>query len=217
LASPEPLPGPGAADSAARPKLINIANVLTMLRLALVPVFVAFLMMGGTGWRITAFVVFGVASATDLLDGELARRGGLITDFGKIADPIADKALTGSALIALSVLGEVAAWITTIILTRELGVTFLRLWVIRRGVIPASRGGKVKTLLQMVAIGLYVLPIGLSLLKTVIMGAALVVTVLTGADYVVRAVRLRRAVPRALAGGSLPGESLTGGHIGSGQ
>lgn len=217
MASPDPLAGPDAADSAVRPRLINIANALTMLRLALVPVFVAFLTMGGTGWRITAFAVFGVASATDLLDGELARRGGLITDFGKIADPIADKALTGSALIALSVLGEVAAWITTIILTRELGVTFLRFWVLRRGVIPASRGGKVKTLLQMVAIGLYILPIGLSLLKMAIMGAALVVTVLTGADYVVRAVRLRRAVPRSLAGGSVSDESLAGGHIGSGQ
>src|SRR5262249_44870217 len=139
LASPEPLASPDAADSAARPSLINIANALTMLRLALVPVFVAFLMTGGTGWRITAFAVFGAASATDLLDGELARRGGLITDFGKIANPIADKALTGSALIALSVLGEVAAWVTAIILARELGVTLLRFWVIRRGVIPASR------------------------------------------------------------------------------
>jgi CDP-diacylglycerol--glycerol-3-phosphate 3-phosphatidyltransferase len=188
-----------------------------MLRLALVPVLVVFLMMGGTDWRIAAFVVFGAASITDLLDGELARRGGLITDFGKIADPIADKALTGSALIALTVLGEVAGWVTATILVREVGVTLLRFWVIRRGVIPASRGGKVKTLLQIVAIGLYILPIGLSLLKLVIMGAALVVTVLTGADYVVRAVRLRRAVPGHQVGGQVPGDNLAGGHLGSGQ
>jgi CDP-diacylglycerol--glycerol-3-phosphate 3-phosphatidyltransferase len=217
LPGPEPLAGPEATNTAARPRLINIANVLTMLRLALVPVFVVFLMMGGTGWRIAAFVVFGVASATDLLDGELARRGGLITDFGKIADPIADKALTGSALITLTVLGEVAGWVTAMIVARELGVTLLRFWVIRRGVIPASRGGKVKTLLQMVAIGLYILPIGLSLLKTTIMGAALVVTVLTGADYVVRAVRLRRAVPGRQAGGSVSDESLARGRIGGVQ
>lgn len=188
-----------------------------MLRLALVPVFVVFLMMGGTGWRIAAFVVFGAASVTDLLDGELARRGGLITDFGKIADPIADKALTGSALIALSVLGEVAGWVTAIILARELGVTLLRFWVIRRGVIPASRGGKLKTLLQMVAISLYILPVGVGVLTMAIMDAALVVTVLTGADYVVRAVRLRRAVPGHQADGSVSGGSLTRGHIGTGQ
>jgi len=166
-----------------------------MLRLALVPVLVVFLMTGGTGWRIAAFVVFGAASVTDLLDGELARRGGLITDFGKIADPIADKALTGAALIALSVLGEIPVWVTTVILVREVGVTLLRFWVIRRGVIPASRGGKIKTLLQMVAIGLYILPIGVGPLKAAIMAAAVVATVVTGGDYVVRALRLRRAVP----------------------
>ena len=87
-------------------------------------------------------MVFGVASATDFLDGELARRRGLITDFGKIADPIADKALTGSALIMLSSLGELSWWVTGVILFRELGITVLRFWVIRHGVIAASRGGK---------------------------------------------------------------------------
>ena len=140
------------------PGLVNVANALTLLRLALVPVFVLFLVAGGPGWRIAAFVVFAVASITDILDGELARRRGLITDFGKIADPIADKALTGSALVTLSVLGELSWWVTAIILFRELAVTGLRFWVIRRGVIAASRGGKVKTLLQVIAISLYVLP-----------------------------------------------------------
>jgi CDP-diacylglycerol--glycerol-3-phosphate 3-phosphatidyltransferase len=162
------------------------------MRLALVPVFVAFLAAGGTEWRILAFFVFGVASATDLLDGELARRSGMITDFGKIADPIADKALTGSALVTLSALGELSWWVTGVIIVREVGVTLLRFWVIRHGVIPASRGGKIKTVLQMLAIGLYILPIHIGWVRPAIMGAAVAVTLVTGADYVARAVRLRR-------------------------
>ena len=102
--------------------------------------------------------MFLVASLTDLLDGRIARQRGLITDFGKIADPIADKALTGAALVTLSVQGQLAWWVTAVILARELGVTALRFWVIRHGVIAASRGGKIKTLLQVLAISLYVLP-----------------------------------------------------------
>jgi CDP-diacylglycerol--glycerol-3-phosphate 3-phosphatidyltransferase len=173
---------------------VNIANALTVLRLALVPVFLYFLLAGSTSDRAIAFVAFAVASATDLLDGEIARRRGLITDFGKIADPIADKALTGSALITLSYLGDLAWWVTIVIVVRELFVTGLRFWVIRRGVIAASRGGKVKTMLQIVAIGLYVLPWHVALFQETVMGAALVVTVITGADYTARAIRLRRAV-----------------------
>jgi CDP-diacylglycerol--glycerol-3-phosphate 3-phosphatidyltransferase len=139
-------------------------------------------------------VAFAVASVTDLLDGELARRRSLITDFGKIADPIADKALTGSALITPSYLGELPWWVTCIIVFRELGVTALRFWVIRRGVIAASRGGKIKTLLQVIAISLYVLPWHIQVVREIFMGAALVVTVVTGVDYTLRAIRLRRAV-----------------------
>jgi len=176
----------------AGPGLINLANGLTVLRLVLVPVFVALLVADSTSSRIAAFVVFGVASFTDLLDGELARRHGWITDFGKIADPIADKALTGSALVTLSALGALSWWVTGIIMVREVGVTLLRFWVIRRGVIPASRGGKVKTVLQIVAIGLYILPVDLGLVRGVVMLAAVVVTLITGADYVVRAIQLRR-------------------------
>ncbi|MGH3305463.1 MAG: CDP-diacylglycerol--glycerol-3-phosphate 3-phosphatidyltransferase [Streptosporangiaceae bacterium] len=178
----------------AAPGVVNVANALTVARLALVPVFVWFLLAGGTGDRAIAFVAFAVASVTDLLDGELARRRSLITDFGTIADPIADKALTGSALITLSYLGELPWWITCVIVTREVGVTALRFWVIRRGVIAASRGGKVKTMLQIIAISLYVLPWHVDVVRAVIMGAALVVTVVTGADYTARAIRLRRAV-----------------------
>ena len=192
---------PEASGTPAAPGLVNVPNGLTVLRLVLVPVFVMFLVTGGTASRIAAFVVFAVASVTDLLDGELARRNGLITDFGKIADPIADKALTGSALITLSVLGELSWWVTGIIMVREIGVTLLRFWVIRHGVIPASRGGKIKTVLQMLAIGLYVLPINIGWVRAAIMAAAVVVTLMTGADYVARAVRLRRAVPRHPAEG----------------
>jgi CDP-diacylglycerol---glycerol-3-phosphate 3-phosphatidyltransferase len=195
-AQPAP-PGPPAPSRPALPGpgLVNVANALTVLRLVLVPVFVACLLAGGTGWRVAAFVVFGVASVTDLLDGRLARSRGLITDFGKIADPIADKALTGAALVTLSALGELAWWVTVVILAREISVTLLRFWVIRRGVIAASRGGKLKTLLQVVAIALYVLPGPPAVVREVVMAAAVAVTVVTGIDYGVRAVRLHRRPP----------------------
>lgn len=176
--------------------LWNVANVLTMVRIVLVPVFVAFLLAGGTVWRLAALATFCVASLTDLLDGRLARSRGLVTDFGKIADPIADKALTGAALITLSALGELPWWVTALIMAREIGVTALRFAVIRRGVIAASAGGKLKTVLQIAAICLYLLPPSLSpypIIREVVMGAALVITVVTGADYVVRAARLSRA------------------------
>jgi CDP-diacylglycerol--glycerol-3-phosphate 3-phosphatidyltransferase len=176
----------------------NIANGLTVFRLVLVPVFVLVLFAGGghdTLWRVLAWAVFAVASVTDRIDGEIARKRNLITEFGKLADPIADKALVGAALIGLSVLHELPWWITIVMLVRELGVTLLRFWVIRHGVIPASRGGKVKTLLQGVATGLFVLiPIG-SWLKPIawaFMAAAVVVALATGVDYVARAIRLRR-------------------------
>ena len=186
-------PEAGVAPPAAPVGLVNVANMLTIARICLVPVFVVCLAQGGTGWRLAALAAFGGASLTDLLDGELARRRGLVTDFGKIADPIADKALTGAALITLSVIGELPVWVTALILIRELGITALRFAVIRRGVIAASQGGKLKTLLQIIAICLYVLPpsFGLPvLIREVVMGAALVVTLVTGVDYVVRAVRM---------------------------
>ena len=178
------------------PGLVNVANVLTVVRILLVPVFVACLLAGGTAWRLAALVTFCVASLTDLLDGRLARRRGLVTDFGKIADPVADKALTGAALICLSALGELPWWVTGVIMFREIGVTVLRFWVIRRGVIAASRGGKLKTLLQVLAICLYLLPPTLSppeIVRGLVMAAAVVVTVVTGVDYVQQAMRLRRS------------------------
>ena len=183
----------------------NIANAFTVARLVLVPVF-AWLLLHGDGQdpagRVAAFVTFVVAVATDRIDGDLARRRGLITDFGKIADPIADKALIGAALVILSALGELSWWVTLIVLTREIGITVLRFVVIRHGVMPASRGGKAKTVLQSVAIGLYVLPLSGAgeTLAAVVMALAVLVTVVTGLDYLVRAARLRRTSPRALSG-----------------
>jgi CDP-diacylglycerol---glycerol-3-phosphate 3-phosphatidyltransferase len=195
-----PLTNSDARNSPATPRLVNLPNGLTVLRLFLVPVFVAFLVAGGTVSRVVAFFVFGVASVTDLLDGQLARRSGMITDFGKIADPIADKALTGSALITLSVLGDLPWWVTIVILVREVGVTLLRFWVIRHGVIAASRGGKIKTVLQIIAIGLYILPVSIDWLRSAAMAAAVAVTLVTGVDYTARALRLRRGTQHHPAG-----------------
>ncbi|MGH3694481.1 MAG: CDP-diacylglycerol--glycerol-3-phosphate 3-phosphatidyltransferase [Pseudonocardiaceae bacterium] len=184
--------------------LWNPANALTMSRLVLVPVFVAVLFVRDghdPAWRVTAAVILGIASLTDRFDGDLARRRGQVTDFGTIADPIADKALIGSALVGLSLLGELSWWITVLIAVRELVVTALRLWVLRYGVIPASRGGKVKAFAQAVAIVLYVLPLPLAAypVRWVVMGIAVALTVATGVDYVVRALRLRATGRGAVA------------------
>ncbi len=184
--------------------LWNLANLLTMSRMALVPVFVlALFTKGGSdpAWRVTAAVVFGVASLTDRLDGDLARRRGLVTKFGTIADPIADKVLIGAALVGLNLLGDLAWWLTMLIAGREVGVTALRFWVLRYGVIPASRGGKLKAFAQVVAIELYVLPVPLAAhpLRWAAMGVAVALTVVTGIDYVARALRLRASGRRAVA------------------
>ena len=186
------------------PSSWNVANALTVLRLVLVPVFLVALFQDGgdsAAWRVAAFVAFAVASVTDRIDGELARRHNLVTDFGKIADPIADKALIGAALIGLSVLGELPWWVTVVVLVREVGVTALRLVVIRHGVMPASRGGKVKTMLQSVAIGMLVLPTTgwLEDVALLVMALAVIVTVVTGVDYLLRALRLRRTSARTTA------------------
>ncbi len=200
--------GTSDADPATPPvPLLNVANVLTVSRLALVPVFLLTLFADGghqSGWRLIATAVFAVASITDHFDGNIARSRGLVTDFGKIADPIADKALTGAALVGLSLLGELPWWITVVIAVREVGVTLLRFWVIRHGVIPASRGGKAKTLVQIVGIVFYLLPFPdwFDVVRWIVIGAAVVLTVVTGVDYVIRAVRLRARGRRAVAGTS---------------
>jgi len=195
-----------SASGGSPPPVLNIANVLTVVRLLLVPVFVWALVAANgldVEWRLGAFAVFALAAITDRFDGELARRWGLVTAFGTIADPIADKALIGSALIGLSALGLLPWWVTVVILGREIGITLLRFAVLRHGIIPASRGGKAKTLVQTVAIGLYVLPLpellgGSALLdatRWAVMLVAVLLTVVTGVDYVLRAIRLRSAAP----------------------
>jgi CDP-diacylglycerol--glycerol-3-phosphate 3-phosphatidyltransferase len=186
-----------SGSSPAAVPVLNAANVLTAVRLLLVPVFVAVVIvseMTSPGWRIAACLTFGFASATDLVDGWIARRWELVTPFGKVADPIADKALTGSALVLLSAYGVLPWWVTAVILVREWGITLMRFWVMRYGVIAASRGGKVKTALQILAIVWYLWPVPAALepVGPWIMAAAVVVTVVTGMDYVVRAVRMRR-------------------------
>ncbi|MFC9549410.1 CDP-diacylglycerol--glycerol-3-phosphate 3-phosphatidyltransferase [Rhodococcus sp. NPDC056960] len=187
--------------------LLNIANILTMLRIVLVPVFLVVLFAGdglSTTWRLIATGVFAVAAITDRIDGQLARKYGLVTDFGKLADPIADKALIGAALVGLSILGDLPWWVTAVIAVRELGITLLRFAVLRHAVIPAGRGGKLKTLVQTVAIGFYLLPLpaGFEVVGWVLMGAAVLLTVVTGLDYVVQAVRLRAGVHKVEANAS---------------
>lgn len=188
-------PAPVAAPRVV--SLYNPANLLTAVRIVLVPVFLVLVVisqMTAGGWRIAACITFCIASATDFVDGWIARRYELVTSFGKVADPIADKALTGTALVLLSAYGGLPWWVTVVILVREWGVTALRFWVIRYGIIPASRGGKLKTALQIAAIAWYLWPVPepFDLVGPWLMGAALVVTVVTGADYVLHALRLRR-------------------------
>ena len=198
--APEPvrsLPEPVAPPVPAPTPLMNVANALTMLRVLLVPVFGAFLAASDlthAGWRIAATLAFAVASITDYVDGWIARRHNLVTSFGKVADPIADKALIGTALVLLSVHDVVPWWVTTLILVRELGITAMRFLVLRHGVIPASPGGKLKTLLQSIGIGWLLLPLpdALADVGLWVVYAAMVVTVVTGVDYVFRAIKLSR-------------------------
>ncbi|MFI6442888.1 CDP-diacylglycerol--glycerol-3-phosphate 3-phosphatidyltransferase [Streptomyces sp. NPDC050759] len=186
-----------AAAAVNQASVWNVANLLTMLRLVLVPGFVALMLADGgydPAWRSFAWAAFAVAMITDLFDGHLARAYNLVTDFGKIADPIADKAIMGAALICLSGLGDLPWWVTIVILGRELGITLLRFLVIRYGVIPASRGGKLKTLSQGIAVGMYILALTgwLATARFWVMAVAVVLTVVTGLDYVRQAIVLRR-------------------------
>ena len=194
------------SPAAGAPPLLNIANVLTGVRLLLVPVFLVTLFVDhgqSVQWRLAAFGVFAVAAFTDRLDGQLARSRGLVTAFGTVADPIADKALTGSALVGLSVLGMVPWWATLVMMGREIAITLLRFAVLRHGIIPASRGGKAKTLVQAIAIGFYLLPLtelfdadtAVAWLRGALLGLAVLLTVVTGVDYVLRALRLRATTP----------------------
>jgi hypothetical protein len=163
----------------------NLPNILTCLRIVFIPVF-AWLVIGGHQWW--SFGVFAALMLTDKLDGDIARARGLITDFGKIADPIADKALMTTALVCLNIVDQLSVWITVIILIREFGITIWRMALLRRGkVVPASKGGKLKTVLQSFAVGLYLwpLPSWMDIPTDFIMWMAVVVTVVTGVQYLI--------------------------------
>ncbi|MHB2022875.1 MAG: CDP-diacylglycerol--glycerol-3-phosphate 3-phosphatidyltransferase [Mycobacteriales bacterium] len=190
------IPAEPAAVPTSAAGLVNVANALTVLRMLMVPVLlICLLAERGSEWRVAAFGVFAVAALTDQVDGILARGLHLVTDFGKIADPIADKALIGAALLALSSLGKLPWWVTGLVLARELGITALRFVVIRHTVIAASRGGKLKTFAQTLAIGLYVLPLhgAWASARGWLLAFAVVLTVLTGLDYLLRAAAARRS------------------------
>lgn len=175
----------------------HLPNALTVLRLVFVPLFVWFLLEDGGEnwrWRLAAFVVFVAAAVTDRYDGHLARRWNSVSDFGKIADPIADKALIGAGLVVLSAQDRLWWWVTVVILVREVGVTLLRFVVIRRGVIPAAQGGKIKTVVQTVAVGLYVLPLPdfLDPMCLAVVLIAMALTLWSAWGYVVAAAKLLR-------------------------
>jgi CDP-diacylglycerol---glycerol-3-phosphate 3-phosphatidyltransferase len=186
----------------------NVPNALTTLRILMVPFFGwALLVDAGesAGWRWVAFTLFLLAMITDKVDGDLARKHDLVTDFGKIADPIADKALTGMAFVGLSLIGELWWWVTVVVLVRELGITLMRVWLIRTGVVlPAGRGGKLKTVAQTLALALLIAPLLLLTgfwqpvgelvwwVGVAVMGGAVALTVATGVDYVIDTVKARR-------------------------
>jgi CDP-diacylglycerol--glycerol-3-phosphate 3-phosphatidyltransferase len=205
---PEPSPEPSAGSQGDPPSNWNVPNALTTLRVLMVPFFAwALLVDGGesAGWRWVAYVLFVLAMVTDKVDGDLARKHGLITNFGKIADPIADKALTGMAFVGLSIVGDLWWWVTIVVLVREWGITFMRFWLIRHGVVmPAGRGGKLKTVVQTLALGLMIMPLRLFeggwepvgevlwWVAVALMAAAVTLTVVTGIDYVRETVQARR-------------------------
>ncbi|MDR0959568.1 MAG: CDP-diacylglycerol--glycerol-3-phosphate 3-phosphatidyltransferase [Propionibacteriaceae bacterium] len=176
--------------------LLNVPNALTVLRLIMVPIFGWMLLAhpDETGWRWATLIVFGLALVTDYIDGKVARKYNLITDFGKLWDPIADKAITGMAFVGLSILGELSWWVTIVILVREWGITLLRFVIIKYGVMAANRGGKLKTLTQTFALLAYLAPIEATWfhwIAVVLMAAAFILTVVTGLDYLWEAKKLR--------------------------
>jgi len=180
--------------------VLNLPNVLTLGRLLVVPFFAGLLVLDGTsdGARVLAATLFVLACLTDVVDGHLARSRGQVTDFGVMADPIADKALVGTALVGLSLLGALPWWATLVILGREVAVTAMRSALARYGMIPASRGGKLKCLSQNIAVTLYLLPLSgaLATLRLPVLLVAVVATVLTGLDYARQGARLHAASRR---------------------
>ena len=202
--------------------LVNVPNALTVIRLILVPVFGWMLLAhpGDITWRWISTAVFIVALLTDLADGKIARKYHLITNFGKLADPIADKAITGMAMVGLSIIGELWWWVTIIILIREWGITVMRFLIVKYGVQAADRLGKMKTLTQTIALVGLLAPFLMYMadasrpawcywtsavfywIAVVAMGIAFILTVVSGVNYVIGAWKLRQSWLAAQSGAS---------------
>ena len=179
----------------------NIANIITVVRILLAPVFVWMLLadngeLGALRYAAAALFVFAIV--TDALDGYLARSRNLVTDLGKILDPIADKVLVGAALVALSLLGELWWWVTIVILVREFGITVYRFIALRSRVLAADWSGKLKTVAQAVGVSLLLFPLWAVLgdwylwLGWIVIGIALALTVYSGIEFLVKASRSGR-------------------------
>ncbi len=169
-------------------KELNLANSLTIFRILALP-FCAYALFKNGGaddsWRIIAFTLFFIVGLSDILDGEIARSRNQITEFGKLLDPIADKAMLATASIGASLLGMLSWWVTAIFLIREVAVTILRFAVIKNGVIPASKGAKLKTFFQNFGVGFYILPLPtyLNTPRDIFMAVAIYLTITTGVTY----------------------------------
>lgn len=181
------------------PSNLNVPNALTVLRIVMVPVFLVVLFShpNDETWRLVATGVFVLAILTDLADGHIARKHNLVTDFGKLWDPVADKALTGAAFVSLGILGELSWVIIVLILVREWGITWLRAAIAKYGIMAANRGGKLKTVTQSVALTLYLLwlptlPLWLQWVARGTMWLALALTLITGVDYIRSAMKIRK-------------------------
>ena len=192
-------PRRAASEDAPKQSKWNVPNVLTVIRIILVPVYVVLMFMGPDDftWRLWATIVFVLAMLTDVADGNIARKYNLVTDFGKLWDPVADKALTGAAFVSLSILGELPWFFTVLILLREWGITWVRAAIAKYGIMAANKGGKAKTLTQTFALILFslnlaFLPGPLQVVAWALMWAALLLTVVTGLDYLRHAWLIRQ-------------------------
>jgi CDP-diacylglycerol--glycerol-3-phosphate 3-phosphatidyltransferase len=189
---PNPMKGRVVARGETTASAGNVANIVTVARILLAPVFIYLLIADNRadGWlRWVAAALFVIAILTDAVDGFLARDRNLVTDQGKILDPIADKVLIGGALVGLSILGQLDWWVTIVILVREVGITVWRLVALRNVVIPAGILGKIKTWVQAIAIGFALVPFPtlfgewMNVVNLVLMSAALVLTLVSGVEY----------------------------------
>jgi CDP-diacylglycerol--glycerol-3-phosphate 3-phosphatidyltransferase len=163
-------------------------NTLTVTRILLIPFGVYTLFYDGGGnatYQLISYAIFFTLGMTDIVDGRWARHSNKITPLGTFLDPVADKALIGAAMISLSILDRFPWWITILILTREIGITLFRLLVIKNGVIPASKGGKIKTLLQNFGVGFFILPLPawLDWFKYGFISVAIILTITSAYDY----------------------------------